>query len=255
MPRPVVTDEWIDRLYARPVARLLVALCAPTPLTPNQLTLIAALHGVAAGVFLALGCGLASAAALAGFLAWDCADGQLARRRGATGYLGRAVDGVGDYATGIALHAGLYVALRSEHAMPAAVGLALGCALSLALCSAALDRYKRRYRGDTDDLEAIARERDAARGWRRWLLARFLPYAEGLNRAGEVADRERYRAAAALPLRLWLQVGPTTHFAALALCAALERVDLYVWITLLPLNALAVLAYGLQRRADRAGQG
>ncbi len=253
-PPGLGTDEWVDRLYSRPVARALVALAARTPLTPNQLTLIAAAHGVAAGVFLGLGAGAWCAAGLLGFLAWDCADGQLARRRGVPGYLGRAVDGLGDYAAGIALHVGLCVDLARGLPLAGALALGLGAGASLAACSAALDRYKRRYRGDTDDLAAIERERAEARGWRRWLLGRFLPYAARLNRAGAVADRDAYRRAAAPALRLWLWVGPSTHLALLALAAAWGRAEAYAWVAVGPLNLLALCALGWQRRADRAGR-
>jgi hypothetical protein len=48
------SDELIDRCFSRPIARAIVAIVRPTPVTPNMLTVIATCCGVAAGVWLAL---------------------------------------------------------------------------------------------------------------------------------------------------------------------------------------------------------
>lgn len=246
------TDEWVDRLWSRPVASLLVWACRRTPVTPNQLTLVGAAHGIAAGVFLGLGWGGLSAAALAGFLAWDCADGGLARVRGGGSWLGRAVDGLGDYATGLAVHVGLVAWIAEIQGLERALWLGALSGVSLALCSMALDRYKRRYRGERDDLAEILRSRDHERGWRRWLLGRLVAYTERVNREAPIADLERYKVRAAPALRAWLGAGPSTHFGLLAVLAAFGEPVLYAWVALVPLNAVAVIAFALQRQAERA---
>jgi len=241
----------VDRFVARPLATILVKLLAPTPITPNQVTGIAALFGVGVGVALYLGPGVLAACCMLGFLCFDCADGQLARLRGTTGYLGRAVDGFGDYVTGIALHLGLIFWLQTEYGLLLTLGLTVAAGAAMAWASFLLDRYKRRYRGDTDDLEAIRQEVVATPGVKGWMISTLLPYAVRLDGGVRITDRPVYQARVRLPMRLWLLNGPTMHFAAGAICALLGRPELYLGIALGPLLLLSLFTLWLQIRLER----
>lgn len=248
--RPLVTDEPVDRCLSRPLARVLVKGLARTPITPNQVTLVATLFGVGVGVALGLHeGGLAACLALA-YLAFDCADGQLARLRGGGGYLGRAVDGLGDYATATAVHLGLALWIGGTRGLPSGLAWSVAAGLSMAWSAFLLDRYKRRYSGNTDDLDAIRQEAAATGGLRGALILTLLPYARRLDSDHRVPDRERYRERVRPAMHLWLLNGPTMHVAALAVLAVLERPLCYAWYAVGPLNLLTLATWWVQRRLE-----
>jgi phosphatidylglycerophosphate synthase len=98
----------------RPLTRPLTRLLLPTPVTPNQVTLVALLCGVAAAVSAARG-----EAALAGILFWigaavDCVDGDLARLRVQGSRLGEWLDTLADDVSTLGLLLGLGVELAAE---------------------------------------------------------------------------------------------------------------------------------------------
>ena len=228
---PLVLDEWVDRVFSRPLARAVVAVAARTPITPNGLTAISGSCGVCAGVSIALGHGVAAGVFLLLFLVFDCSDGQLARRRGGGGVFGRAVDGVGDYVTAIAVHVGLWVGLaRDGRAWWHAGLLAAGAGFALWWASFLLDRYKRRYGQKRDDLDEVRRELAASTGFRRFAVRNFLTYAEQLERDDvHIPDLEAYRVRTRAPMLAFLCLGPTTHYAAMAVCLIAGWVSGYCW--------------------------
>jgi hypothetical protein len=249
---PLVTDELPDRLFGRPLGKWVARAFLPTPVTANQVTVLATVAGVAAGVALWMERGILFAAAIALYLVLDCADGQLARMRGGGGNVwGRVVDGVGDYVTAIAIHLGLIGWLARDVGTGPGIAWGAGAGLSLAWASFLLDRYKRRYRGDTDDLEVVRRERDAARGIRRFLLGVFAVYANPIGGRSPIQDREAYQDRVRLPMSLWLVLGPTTHFVFFAVLAALGRPLLYAVIAVGPFNAAVLATLWLQVRRER----
>jgi hypothetical protein len=123
----------------------------------------------------------------------------------------------------------------------------------MAWTSFLLDRYKRRYRGDEDDVEAIRREIEASPGWRARMVGTLLPYARRLDGDTLVPDHDRYRERVRGPMALWLIDGPTTHVTVMAVCFVLERPLLYAQIAVVPMTLLALFALawqtGLERRA------
>ena len=245
--RPLVTDELPDRLLFRPLARLLVRGVVETPITPNQLTAAGALCGVGAGVAAGLGAQVPCAVLLGIMLTLDCADGQLARLRGGGDGWGRIVDGLGDYATATALHLGLIAWMATAHGWAVASVWGVAAGLSMAWSSQLMDKYKRRYRGDVDDLETIRAERDRARGVKRLLIGAFLPYAIGMNHGPAIPDRALYRERVGPAMALWLWLGPTTHYVLAAVLVVLGRPLLYAQVSAVGLTALTVVTLGLQR--------
>jgi phosphatidylglycerophosphate synthase len=188
---------------------------------------------------------------VAAYLVLDCADGQLARLRGGGTVWGRVVDGIGDYLTAIAAHLGLVAWLARDLGLVAALAWGGAAAGSLAWASFQLDRYKRRYRGDQDDLEAVRREVEAARGVKRFFLRGFLPYAGAAVGGAPIPDRAAYQERVRLPMRLFLLAGPTTHMVVFALLAALGRPLAYAIAAVGPFNLLALTALLLQVRLER----
>lgn len=249
-PPPLVTDEPVDRWFARPLARLVVPLLARTPITANQVTGLAGAVGVASGVALAQRQAGLFTLLTAVFVVLDCCDGQLARLKGGGGMLGRVVDGIGDYVTAISIHVGLYLWLAHDHGWGTALPWTLAAGASMSWTAFLLDQYKRRYRGDVDDLAALERELAASRGWRRLALLTLRPYARRMAREQPIADLPAYQQATRLPLRLFLLLGHTTHVTVWSALVLLGRPLLYAYAAVGPFTLLALLALVLQRRAE-----
>lgn len=102
--KSVDVEEPIDMLFHRPVAAAFTSLIVDLPITPNQVTLLSLVVGLAGSVFLYRTAFLGAPQwgyALAGFLLFasvilDCADGQLARAKGGGSRMGRILDGLVD---------------------------------------------------------------------------------------------------------------------------------------------------------------
>ncbi|MGH3098971.1 MAG: CDP-alcohol phosphatidyltransferase family protein [Streptosporangiales bacterium] len=103
-------EHWAGRLYMRRLSPYAVWLLLRTPLTPNQVTGLMIVVGVAGGVVLGLG-GLWSAVVAAVllqlYLLLDCADGELARFTDHKSIVGVYLDRVGAYLAEAAVFVGL----------------------------------------------------------------------------------------------------------------------------------------------------
>ncbi len=106
----IAVEEPIDLLVHRPFGYVVARLCYPTRISPDQLTIVSMLLGVAAGVLVGASVGRAGAGWLplaAGLFVLsaiiDCSDGQLARMRRSSSRLGRMLDGAVDAVVQIAI--------------------------------------------------------------------------------------------------------------------------------------------------------
>lgn len=106
----VAVEEPIDLLVHRPLGYVLARLCYPTRISPDQLTVVSMLLGIAAGALIYAsvgrdGYGFLPHAALLFVLSAivDCSDGQLARMRRSSSRLGRMLDGAVDAVVQIAV--------------------------------------------------------------------------------------------------------------------------------------------------------
>lgn len=112
-------EHWAGLLYMRRLSIYATWLLAKTPITPNQVTGLMILSGVAAGAVLALpGIAAAVGAALLIqlYLLLDCSDGELARWTGRTSITGIYLDRVGHYFAEAALLIGL--GFRASQTVP-----------------------------------------------------------------------------------------------------------------------------------------
>lgn len=112
-----VTEELWDLYVNRRVAGWIVDGLVHTPVTANQVTLVAAILGALSGVLIARGSAASlgwAAVCLLASMVLDCADGQLARARGGGTRLGRILDGASDYTNAVALHVGMWAYLAAE---------------------------------------------------------------------------------------------------------------------------------------------
>ncbi len=112
-------EHWAGLLYMRRLSIYATWLLAKTPITPNQVTGLMILSGVAAGAVLVLpGIAAAVGAALLIqlYLLLDCSDGELARWTGRTSITGVYLDRVGHYFAEAALLIGL--GFRASQTVP-----------------------------------------------------------------------------------------------------------------------------------------
>ncbi|MFI7643003.1 CDP-alcohol phosphatidyltransferase family protein [Nonomuraea sp. NPDC049400] len=103
-------EHWAGVLYMRQLSIYVTWLMTKTSVTPNQLTWVMTVAGIAGGVVLALpGLWAAVAAALLIqiYLLLDCSDGELARWTGRTSLVGVYLDRVGAYFAEAAVLVGL----------------------------------------------------------------------------------------------------------------------------------------------------
>lgn len=103
-------EHWAGVLYMRRISIHVTWLLTKTSVTPNQLTWVMTVAGVAAGVVLALPglwAALAAAVLIQIYLLLDCSDGELARWTGKTSLTGVYLDRVGAYFAEAALLVGL----------------------------------------------------------------------------------------------------------------------------------------------------
>jgi phosphatidylglycerophosphate synthase len=239
--KPPEVEELVDEYLHRPLARRLVRVLARTPITPNQVTLLSALVGISAGVAVSRGARNPAALLLGGGLLFssvvlDCCDGQLARLRGISSTTGAILDGIADYAVGIAMGVGASIYMAAVHGSPWLWLLGLAGIASSAVQSALFDHAKTRYiarvgGGYAEREECLDRvSASRARAWREGrrreavLLWIYQSYSRAQHAAMSIAPAEdpvAYRAANAGRMRAWTFLGIGTHFAlAYLLCLA-----------------------------------
>jgi hypothetical protein len=167
----------------------------------------------------------------------DCCDGQLARARGISSTTGAVLDGIVDYAVGIAFAVGGTYALVVGCGSPWYWLLGLGGMASAGVHAALFDHAKTRYLARVgngysereEDLGKVAREREAARAAGRrgevFLLAVYERYSRAQVSAVpvlRVADPAAHRAAHRGRMFAWTFLGSGTHLALAYLFTALS---------------------------------
>ncbi|HEV2785382.1 MAG TPA: CDP-alcohol phosphatidyltransferase family protein, partial [Solirubrobacteraceae bacterium] len=100
-------EHWAGRLYVRRFSPYLTRLLIPTPLTPNGVTWLMILSGLAAAAALALDDGVLTAVAAVLLIQlqilFDCSDGELARWQQRSSPVGIYLDRLGHWITEAAL--------------------------------------------------------------------------------------------------------------------------------------------------------
>ena len=254
-----LTEELLDKYVNRPLAKPVAWALLPTPISANQVTLIAALCGVAGGVAFARSGPLLGAAGF--FLAWaalvlDCADGQLARARGGGSPMGYLLDGVSDYIIAFALHMGMMIAAWSTPGANeswrfwAVVSIILS-GVVMAIHSNAFEAVKFRYRATLGEApgQHVKKQEEilAILALEKGILAKIGRVGLAAYHRGQMKLNEAAREAGPIEARTFLfstLLGPTLRLTVLsvAACASTWHTEA-LW--LYPVFALLVgnLAY------------
>jgi len=258
-------EEPLDLFFYRPIAFVLVKAVYRLPITPNQVTLLSGLFGLAAGWCFSRGSSLLGAAAACYALAniLDCSDGQLARLQGSGTQFGRVIDGVTDYIASVAIFAGIGVGL-SAAGDPAWL-LVIAAGISSAVHALFFDHHQNEFitiaRGER---HSLSREREkyeailqtSEHSPRNFLTRSFLRLYVGylqiqqrVYRAGNEreSDPDAYRRRNRTMIRLWSVLGPTTNRSVLIVCALAGRPDIYLWTVLTAGNLWLLFCTLLQR--------
>lgn len=268
-----VVEEWIDLHFFRPLGFRLARALQPTRATPDQVTIVSLVLGLAAGHLMVYASPAINGAGVALFVAsdvFDSADGQLARMRGSSTRFGRILDGVADNLRFVNLYLHLLVRLAQAGSGWEALALAAAAGASHSFQSAAVDFIRQAYlylgvgRGSELDLPETA-----IRGAPRTLVQRIgaTLYQDYVRRQTWLFPRtvELVRAAGsdiAEPLRgdyrsrstTWVAhcawIGQNMRFILLAVTALPGWPAGFFWLTLGPLNLILLgLVLGQERTA------
>ena len=273
----VEVEEFFDLFFYRPLAFILVKIIYPTRITPNQLTVVSIIFGVAAGFVYAMGSSTALLYGAVLFMLYnifDCSDGQLARLKKNGTHAGRIIDGIADYITAIAVFTGLGIGYPDHHFSPGSWYLLLfAAAISNLIQSILVDYYRNRFldyvleRKSTfeEDMDSFHKEYDALKNLKdkwldKWIIRTYFKYSAFQERLipkkkGEklfkAAPRDYYKKNKTA-IRLWVTIGPTSQVTALMICSAINRFDIYFWLIIGLFNIIVILTWLLQGNIDKS---
>ncbi len=276
--KPRDVEEPIDYYWHRPLAGLLVTVLLPLPITPNQVTLLSGLFSVLAGCAIALStigspwwCTLGGTLLLFSIIL-DCADGQLARLRGISSPLGRAIDGMMDTVAPISVLCAMTACLLHAGYAPVWVWtLGWGAAFSLIWHANLYDVGKNIYLhascpdfslgGSTllmsEEMTTMSAQA-AADGrrmealllqiWANWTKPQqkiMEPWVADARRPRNEEERQLFRTCFRPTMRLLSWIGFGTHLFVLTVAAWTVPLDIRgIWIAyailLGPMNLIAV---------------
>ena len=266
-----VSDELINTYVMRPLAGVLVRVLYRTPVTPNQVTVAAAVSGFAAAALYASGDPMQTVAAGV-FISikdlLDSADGQLARAKGLFSRAGRFLDSIGDIAVNFSVCAANAAAALNGGAgawtLLAWGGAFLGITLRVSyhvFYQTSFLHLRDTYAGNrtSEELrpEDLAGDRQALALQRVFLILygwqdRMMAALDRWCRRGlpAEADSRWYGDAAAVRLSGFLGIG--TELFLLMLCSVAGATGAYLLLNLGGMNLFWGVCVWYRRRVVRA---
>lgn len=275
-------EDPVNLYLHRPLAYGFVWLVHRTPMTPNQVTLLALLVGVVAGAMWIRGTPAAMVAG--GILLWasailDGADGILARAKNMHSEFGRALDGTADVVVAAATVFPGFYHLWVQQREPIHLVLMVPAVGLTVLHIYLYDFYKESYllmtrldrRGEALDVQEVERrlaelERERAPLLWRFVVKNLLALSRGqravIRLTNPAASRDgcryvRNEETARIwrennlgPMRLWAFISLCPHSYLMAICGIADRLDIYLWLRLFLMNAVFFVVLIWQRRAS-----
>jgi len=261
-------DELINIFLLRPIAAVIVWMLHPTRITPNQVTALAILAGLAAALFYTINTPVA--VATAGLLVTvkdilDDADGQLARAKELYSRRGRFLDSIGDFVVDIAVFVAItYVLFQAVPIISTIIlgvmslfGITLRVSYHVFYQVSFLhleDRYK--LNRITEEITDEDRRGDPVAlrlqkiflviyGWQDRLIYRIDQWCTG-ERFDERLAGLWYSDR--LGLRISGLLGFGTELAVLTICSFLNKLYLYLMLNVFLMNSILLVSV-LYRRA------
>ncbi len=274
-------EDPVNLWLHRPLAYGFVAATFRTPITPNQITVLAMLVGMAAGALWLYGTPTAMIAG--GILVWasailDGADGIMARAKRMHSDFGRALDGTADAVVAACTVFPGFAHLWLKEQNPMHIVLAVPAIFSAVLHLWFYDYYKESYlaivngKSDGNEVDAVKEMAENAKRDGRSLIERFAvsqmmlpmmlnqqklmsltnPGAKEVRATPATPEMiEQFRANNAAVMKGWSVISLAPHSYLLAICGMLDRLDLYLWIRLVGMNAIFIVLLLWQRRATQ----
>jgi len=270
--KTVDSEEILDLIVFRPISFVLVKLIYNTNITPNQISSVALLFGILSGIFYGYNTYEFFLLGSASFFicnTLDCMDGQLARLKKNGTKIGRVVDGFIDYITSISVFVGIGIAMTLITGEPLySWVLTLTAGISKALQNMFFDHYRNMYlehvynKASSVDEEIVEYSEESERlknvkgkYLEKFLIWTYLSYSKIQKNWTKHIDLnvspELYKAKNKLLLRLWSWIGSTTHMVVLIIFSILNRIDLYLIITITLGNFIFIILLIWQKSVMR----
>jgi phosphatidylglycerophosphate synthase len=284
--KPIETEELPDLFLYRPLAFLVVLALRRLPVSPNAVTCTSMVMGLLSGIqFARCSPFLGGVFALAANVL-DCADGQLARLKGVSSKLGKALDGLADVISNISMLVGTaWGMIRSSNDPAWTVFLAFSALISLGFHILLYDHFKNElifysipsYPDRLESLANLKKERLALGRTLKdrikkillslhlafyilehWVIGLaqpagykgYLVWYEGDNGVpGKAKEwmKIHYRKYNRWLVRAWSLIGPTAHFTVFVVAGLARRPDLTFWFMAVPMNVWMLLLFAAQR--------
>ncbi|MBI9071455.1 MAG: CDP-alcohol phosphatidyltransferase family protein [Melioribacteraceae bacterium] len=269
-------EEIFDLIFYRPLAFLLVKLVYPTNITPNQLTIIAVIFGLAGGI--AFGMGTSELFIIGGILyilydVFDCSDGQLARLKRNGTKMGRILDGVADYIATTAAYLGIGFGFAGQSEDPGLYwALTVGAGIVSAVQSIMLDYYRNRFLDIVlqresvleSELKEFQEENERLKSvegkkFEKMIIGVYLRYSEfqmKMTKTGESnkqskVDKDVFYKKNKKIMHLWTYIGPTSQLTFMIVCALINRFDIYLIGQVTVGLPYALLMFLIQNKIDK----
>jgi hypothetical protein len=261
-------EEILDLIIYRPISFLFVKLIYPTNITPNQLSVISMIFGLGSGVLFYFG---EYRYVLAGGIfifisnVIDCADGQLARLKKNGTKVGRIIDGFIDYVTGASVFFGIGFALHHITGNPLySWGLATIGGFSRILQNMFFDYYRNMYlqyvynkvNDVNEEITEFTEEKERLKNCKgklldKSLVSMYLFYCNLQKNSTKHIELnvtpEIYKQKNKIMLRLWSWIGSTTHLTLTIIFCFINRLDIYLLITITFGNLIFLILFIIQK--------
>lgn len=250
--KTVDSEEILDLIIFRPVSFVLVKLIYNTNITPNQISIVALMFGILAGILYGFGTYEFFLLGSASFFlcnTLDCMDGQLARLKKNGTKIGRVIDGFIDYITSISVFLGIGVAMTSitGDALYSWI-LTIAAGISKALQNMFFDHYRNMYLENVyhkvssldEEIVEYSEEKERlkivkGKYLEKFLISVYLAYSNFQRNSTKHVEinlsPEEYKKKNKLLLRCWSLLGSTTHMILLIIFSIMNRIDLYLILT------------------------
>ncbi len=263
-------EEFVDIHFFRRLGIIVAHAARMLQLSPNAVSVVSGLVGMAGGAMLiddrSVWPGVALIVAHGVF---DSADGQLARMTGQTSELGRLLDGLGGYVTHGAAYIAIVYRVASAGGSWTVLGLGLLAGVATAIHAQMYDYHRTAYAAIVlkarpslspagsaamDARSGVVRGYEALQRRLSGLHARVEQIIASRAVVGAVSesDRDRYRRCFYRPVRLWNLFGDNVRRLGFIVLAWVGHLEWYFAFILLPLTLLLMAVWLYQQRADRA---